>query len=63
MKIALTIVGVVAVLLGALWILQGLNVIPIGFMAGKIMWTGWGAFLLMGGAITLVWAQRGTWKR
>jgi hypothetical protein len=34
MKIALNIVGVVLVFFGAVWFLQGINVIHQGFMAG-----------------------------
>ena len=38
MKLALRIFGVLLMLLGAVWILQGINVLPGSFMTGKIEW-------------------------
>ncbi len=38
MKWLLRIIGVVLALLGALWFLQGINVVPVGFMAGHIQY-------------------------
>ncbi len=35
MKLILTIVGVLLILMGIVWILQGFNILPVGFMAGK----------------------------
>ena len=34
MKIALRIVGALLVLVGAVWILQGVNILPGSFMTG-----------------------------
>ncbi len=38
MKWLLRIIGVVLALFGALWFLQGINVVPVGFMAGHIQY-------------------------
>jgi hypothetical protein len=58
MKLVLTVVGVIAILMGGIWILQGLNVLPGSFMTGHIIWTGWGAVLVAIGAGLLVWNNR-----
>ena len=58
MKLVLTVVGVIAILMGGIWILQGLNVLPGSFMTGHIIWTGWGALLVALGAALLIWANR-----
>ena len=57
MKIALTVLAALMILMGGVWVLQGLNVAfaPKSFMTGNISWTGWGAFLLALGAGLLVW--------
>ncbi len=38
MKWLLRLVGAVLAVLGALWFLQGINVVPVGFMAGHIQY-------------------------
>ena len=38
MRWILSLIGVVLVLLGSLWILQGLNIVPVGFMAGHLQY-------------------------
>ncbi len=51
---ALGLVGVVLVLLGLVWILQGTNVLPGSFMSGQLSYALLGAVAAMvGGA--LVW--------
>lgn len=47
---ALGVVGVVLVLLGVVWILQGTNVLPGTFMSGQTM------YAILGGAALLVGA-------
>lgn len=58
MRIVLNIVGVVLVLLGSIWVLQGINVLPGSFMSGQMRWAVRGAILLVVGIVTLVWANR-----
>ncbi len=38
MKLVLMIVGAVLILLGIVWILQGFNILPVGFMAGQMQY-------------------------
>jgi len=52
------VVGVLAVLLGGVWVLQGLNVLPGSFMTGDVRWALYGAVLALGGLALLVWSRR-----
>ncbi len=54
------IVGVILILLGALWFLQGVNVIPVGFMAGHLQYSALGAVAIIVGAGLIWWV---TWRR
>ncbi|CAN5318994.1 hypothetical protein BH11ACT3_BH11ACT3_19250 [soil metagenome] len=55
----LTIVGAAAVLLGAIWIGQGLGFIPGSFMTGDRMWFNIGVIVALVGVIVL---GLGLWK-
>ena len=57
MKIIYNLVAAVAILMGCVWILQGLNILPGSFMTGHIIWTGWGAVLVAVGAGLIVWTN------
>ena len=58
MKIARTIFGVLLSLIGVVWILQGLNVLPGSFMTGQIQWAGYGAIALCIGCVLLYVGRR-----
>jgi len=58
MKIVLNVVGVLMVLMGAIWFLQGINVLPGSFMTGQIKWAVYGASLALGGLLVLTRANR-----
>jgi hypothetical protein len=58
MKIVLNIVGVLMVLMGAVWFLQGINILPGSFMTGQIRWAIYGACLAVGGLLVLAKANR-----
>ena len=58
MRIVLNIVGVLLVLLGSIWVLQGINVLPGSFMSGQMRWAVRGGMLLVVGIVALVWANR-----
>lgn len=58
MKLVMTIVGALAALLGCVWILQGLNVLPGSFMTGDIKWAIYGGLLALVGVAVIVWARR-----
>jgi hypothetical protein len=48
------IVGVVCVLLGGLWIGQGVGILPGSMMSGQIMWAIIGLVLVVAG-LWLIW--------
>ena len=57
MKIVLNIVGVLLVLVGCVWILQGINILPGSFMTGQTRWAVRGGMLVFAGIADLVWAN------
>ena len=57
MKIIYNLIAAIAILMGGVWILQGLNILPGSFMTGHIIWTGWGAVLIAVGAGLIVWTN------
>jgi hypothetical protein len=58
MKIALNIVGVLLILPGIIWFLQGVNVLPGSFMTGQTQWAINGGILIVIGAGLLWFANR-----
>jgi hypothetical protein len=58
MRIALSILGVLLVAMGGIWILQGINVIPGSFMTGQTRWTAYGLVSAIAGAGLLIAARR-----
>lgn len=58
MKIVFNIVGVLFMLLGSVWVLQGINVLPGSFMSGQMRWAVRGGILLCAGIVALVLANR-----
>ena len=58
MKIALNIVGVVLLLPGIGWFLQGINVLPGSFMSGDPKWAIIGVIMIVVAAGLLWFANR-----
>jgi hypothetical protein len=58
MRIVLNIIGVLAVLMGAVWFLQGINVLPGSFMTGNPQWAINGGIAIVIGLGLLFWANR-----
>lgn len=58
LKRALRIVGVLFILMGAVWILQGINVLPGSFMTGQIQWALYGGLAVVLGAGLVFLANR-----
>ena len=58
MRIALNVSGVLCLLVGCVWILQGVNVLPGSFMTGQTKWAIYGALLAVGGIGLLISANR-----
>jgi hypothetical protein len=58
-KIVLNIVGVLLVLFGGIWFLQGMNLFPgHSFMNGQTRWSINGGIAFVVGVIVLIWANR-----
>ena len=54
MRMTLKIVGILMMLMGTLWFLQGINILPGSFMTGQIRWAVYGgATALVGLALVL----------
>jgi hypothetical protein len=59
MRIALNAAGLLCLLVGGVWFLQGINVIPGSFMTGQSKWAIIGGVLLVAGIGLLLAAKRG----
>ena len=58
MRIVSSLIGVAMILMGAVWMLQGLNLaFRVGFMVGNYHWTIYGAILALVGVAQLVWSN------
>jgi hypothetical protein len=58
MKIALNILGALLVLIGTIWFLQGINVLPGSFMTGQTRWAVRGGIAVAAGIVLLISAKR-----
>ena len=58
MKLIVTILGALLALLGGVWVLQGLNILPGSFMTGDIKWAIYGGIAVVVGLILIVWSRR-----
>lgn len=58
MRTVLNIVGILCLLVGGIWVLQGTNVLPGSFMTGQTKWAMYGAGLLCVGIGLLVIRRR-----
>lgn len=59
MRMTMTIAGGLLVLVGGVWILQGINVLPGSFMTGQTKWAIYGAIAAIVGVVLIVLARRG----
>jgi hypothetical protein len=59
MRIALNVSGVLCLLVGGVWFLQGINIIPGSFMTGQTKWAVYGGLVLIAGIALLISANRG----
>jgi len=58
MKVILTIVGVLLILTGIVWFLQGINVLPGSFMTGQIEYSFAGVAAVIAGTGLIVYTRR-----
>lgn len=66
MKWILNTVGLVLLGIGAIWFLQGINILPGSFMTGQKEWALYGAIAMVAGLANLWTARRrpnGTTRR
>jgi hypothetical protein len=58
MRIVSSLIGVAMILMGLVWMLQGLNLaFRVGFMVGNYHWTIYGAILAVVGVAQVVWSN------
>jgi hypothetical protein len=57
MRIVLNILGVLCLLLGFVWVLQGINILPGSFMTGQTKWAIYGGVLAIVGIAVLMKAN------
>ncbi len=60
LRIILSIIGVLLILPGVTFFLQGINVLPGSFMTGQPQWAVYGGIMIVIGALLLWWAN---WRR
>jgi uncharacterized membrane protein len=58
LTVVLSVIGVLFILMGGVWILQGINVLPGSFMTGQTQWAVYGAITVIAGIGLLVLANR-----
>jgi hypothetical protein len=58
MRVVSSLIGLAMVLMGCVWMLQGLNLaFRVGFMVGDYHWTIYGALLALVGVAQIVWSN------
>ena len=58
MRIISSLVGLCMMLIGIVWILQGLNLaFRVGFMVGQPKWTVYGSLLALAGVGQVIWSN------
>jgi hypothetical protein len=60
MRMPLRVVGIIMLLLGGLWILQGIGMVGGSFMTGSSFWAITGTIVAIAGAVSLFLSLRGT---
>jgi hypothetical protein len=58
MRIVGTVVGIILLLLGGLWVAQGSNLMAGSAMSGQSMWLWIGIVVLIVGVVAVWWANR-----
>jgi hypothetical protein len=57
MKITLNAVGILAMIIGGIWILQGVGILPGSFMSGQMKWAINGAIAAAAGLALIIVAN------
>ncbi len=60
MRLLLNVLGILSILVGAVWFFQGIGVLPGSFMTGQPRWAVYGGLALLMGIGIVVFAN---WRR
>lgn len=59
MRIIGSLIGLLVIVFGGIWMLQGLGIaFQVGFMAGDIHWAYYGGAAVVAGVALIIWANR-----
>jgi hypothetical protein len=58
MKVLLNLIGILLILAGGVFFLQGINVLPGSFMTGDPQWAINGGIMVLIGIGSIIWARR-----
>lgn len=58
MRLVLNAVGIVLVVLGGVWFLQGIGVLPGSFMTGQTQWAVYGGIAILAGIAAIAASRR-----
>ena len=58
MRISFNVLGVLCLLAGCIWILQGINILPGSFMTGQTKWAVYGGIMVVLGIALLISGNR-----
>lgn len=58
MKTVIILAGVLLIILGGIWFLQGIDVLPGSFMTGRIDWAIYGGLAVIAGLLIILLANR-----
>lgn len=58
MRVVSSLIGLVMIAIGVIWILQGLDLaFRVGFMVGQKRWVAYGAILALFGIAEVIWSN------
>jgi len=57
MQLTRRIIGVLFLIVGGVWFLQGINIIPGSFMTGQMKWAIYGALTAIVGLLLIFWRR------
>ena len=58
MRMFLRVAGAILIVIGGIWFLQGINILPGSFMTGQIQWAVYGGIAFVAGIVAWVMARR-----
>ena len=58
MRLTYLIIGILLLLVGLVWFLQGINILPGSFMTGQTQWAVYGVIAMLAGVGVLAYGRR-----